>query len=97
MKSPESRESLGDSFRQSRRELWFMLATWIVFAAWVTTVGALTSFERPDAGSNAVPTLLGMPRWVVLTVALPWMVANLVIVYFATCFMKDTPLVDSAE
>ena len=97
MAIPDPTESLGDSFRQSRRELWFMLITWIVFAIVVTTIGGLTAFERPAAGEEPVALLLGMPRWVVLTVFLPWIVANAIILYFATRFMKDTPLLDPAE
>jgi len=97
MAHPDPTESLGDSFRQSRRELWFMLTTWIVFAAVVTTVGALTAFERPAAGEESVALLLGLPRWVVLTVLLPWIAGNAVIFYFATWFMKDTALIDPVE
>jgi len=97
MANPDTTESLGDSFRQSRRELWFMLIAWIVFAVVVTTVGAFTAFARPAAGEESVALLLGMPRWVVLTVLLPWIAGNGVIFYFATWFMKDTALIDSAE
>ncbi len=82
-------ETLGDSFRQSRRELFFILGTWLVFFVWITGSGALTAFER---GEGEVATLLGMPRWVALSVALPWLAANGVIFFFALRFMKDTDL-----
>jgi len=82
-------ETLGDSFRQSRRELFFILGTWVVFATWISVSGALTAFELP---SGEVKTLLGMPRWVFISVALPWVAANGVIFYFALSFMKDTDL-----
>jgi hypothetical protein len=90
MKTEAEQEALGESFRQSRRELWFILVTWLVFASWVTVGCGLTAFEVGEEGQVAV--LWGMPRWVVGSVLLPWLVANGVIFYFAAVFMKDTDL-----
>lgn len=89
MPAPLPNETLGDSFRQSRRELFFILGTWVFFFFWIMATGWLTAFE-PIEGEVAM--LLGMPRWVVLTVALPWLAANAVIFFFALRFMKDTDL-----
>lgn len=90
-KPPESpdKESLDSSYRQSLRELRFILAAWVGFALWIVGVGALTAFHAPG---EEVPLLLGMPRWVVLSVILPWLAAFGLIYWFALKFMKDTNL-----
>jgi len=88
-------DELGESFRQSRRELTFQLGTWTIFAAWVVGYGSNTAFE---AESETVVTTLGMPSWIVWGIAVPWIVAFAITVFFAGWFMKDTALVDdSAE
>ncbi|MCB1063259.1 MAG: DUF997 family protein [Verrucomicrobiae bacterium] len=94
---PSVGESLGDSFRQARREMWVMVAAWIVFFTWVTVACARSAYVIPEGGMSEIPTILGMPSWVVLGIGLPWVVANLFIAWFALGFMKDTPLPDNAE
>ncbi len=79
---------LGASFRQSRREMWVILAAWTAFLLWSgITCAALT----PEPG-DPVPTLLGVPRWAALGVMLPWICAIGFIFWFAGCFMQDTDL-----
>lgn len=82
-------EDLNQSFRQSRREFWFLIGTWVAFAGWTMMVNVTQS--RFD-GEGSVATLLGMPRWVVLGIALPWVVATGLTCWFALRFMKDTSL-----
>ena len=86
-------DELGESFRQSRRELTFQLITWTVFASWVVGYCANTAFE---AESETVVTTLGMPSWIVWGIAVPWLVAFAVTVVFAGWFMQDTALVDDS-
>ncbi len=87
-------DQLGESYRQARRELKFQLITWTVFAAWVVGFGAVAAY---NAESETVEMTLGMPRWVVWGIAVPWVVAFLITVYFAGWFMQDTELVDDSE
>ena len=94
----ESADALGQSFRQSRLEMWFMLGAWVIFFAVVTwTCGAL-AFQPVVSEAGLIPeaTLWGMPRWVVIGIAIPWLAANAFIIWFALGFMKDTPLADEA-
>ena len=84
-------ESLYQSYRQSLRELWCIVAVCVIFITWTTLIGALTAFTLPEPDS-AIPTVLGMPRWVFFTVLFPWIGGNVVIVWFACRFMKDTSL-----
>jgi len=87
-------DQLGESFRQARRELRFQLTTWALFALWVVGFCGVNAF---DAETSDVETILGMPSWVVLGIAVPWFVAFLVTVYFSGWFMQDTDLVDDSE
>ena len=87
----ESDQSLGQSYRQSVRELICVAVIWIVFAILTAVFGAATAFELPSDGEK-VPTILGMPRWVCFTVLFPWIACNVAILWFALRFMKDTPL-----
>ena len=89
MEESNTDETLEESFRQSRREFWFLIGTWIVFALWTMLVNTRLAGNE---GKESVETLLGMPKWVVLGVALPWVSALGVTIWFAFRFMKDTPL-----
>jgi hypothetical protein len=73
-----------------------MLAAWVVFFTWITVSSNLTAWERPAPGDDPA-MLFGLPRWVALSVVLPWLAANVVIVYFALFFMKDTDLEAGAD
>ncbi len=84
-------DQLAESFRQAQRELRFQLTTWAVFAAWVTGWCGANAF---DARSADVTTTLGMPDWVLWGIAVPWVIAFAVTVWFATRVMQDTELVD---
>jgi len=90
--SQEVHETLAASFRQARKEFWFMIATWATFAAWTLTYNGLrASAEGP------VEIVWGMPSWVVFGVALPWAVATGLTIWFSLAFMKDTPLEEITE
>ncbi|NNE91020.1 MAG: DUF997 family protein [Verrucomicrobiales bacterium] len=90
MAEPEKPETLAESFAQARRELWFMLGTWVVFAAWVTI--ACSTMGRAPAEGETISTILGMPRWVFYGVGLPWALATATAVFFGAKVMKDTDL-----
>ena len=76
-------------FLQSRRELigiliiWFLLAVWVVGGAWYS------AYTTP---SDELSLVWGIPSWVFWSVGVPWMVANLLIIWFCTRFMKDQSL-----
>jgi len=90
----EKEGELATSFRQSRKEFRFMLATWTCFAVW--TAGYNGLFAKGDPG-EPIRLVLGMPSWVFWGIALPWAVALSVTIWFAMFYMKDTDLgVDSA-
>jgi len=86
-------EELGASFRQSRRELWFMVTTWSVFAVWTVGYNATHAFGAGEGAS----IVWGLPRWVAFGVAIPWAIALALTIAFALFFMKDTDLGEVEE
>jgi hypothetical protein len=83
--------ALGESYRQSLSEFWWIVGGWAAFAVWNAASGYCFAFTTPPS-DETIATVMGMPRWVFLTVFLPWVVGTLFILWFATRFMKDTQL-----
>lgn len=65
-----------------------MVGTWIAFGAWTGIYNGLFAAKSGEE----MDLLFGMPRWVFIGVAAPWGIALAVTIWFALCFMKDTPL-----
>jgi hypothetical protein len=85
----ERNRQLGESFRQSRREMFVILVAWLVFAAWtglVCGIGSRLDLEEP------MRMTMGMPSWVFFGVVVPWLAACLFTFWLAGRFMKDTEL-----
>ena len=66
-----------------------ILGVWVVFLLWTGLVCATTSGPTPG---EPVAVLFGLPRWVVLGVGLPWILASGVTAWFSLGFMKETEL-----
>ena len=69
-----------------RESLW-IVGTWCVFAVWM--LGA--SYWLPPTTSDPSTILLGMPKWIVLGVFVPWSVATLFTIWFSLGMMTDDP------
>ncbi len=82
--------------RSSRREMKVVIAFALVFAIWSVGYCALNAYDKPAEG-EPISLGMGMPSWVFWGVILPWGVAALFTVWFATGFMKDHVLDDHAE
>jgi len=70
------------SFLRARHEAILILIAWAVFLIWTVGYSAL-------AGYTDSSLLLGMPRWVVLGILLPWVAATLFSVWFSLYYMTD--------
>ncbi len=84
-------EKLDPVFLKSRRETVFALITWLVFCVWVVGLCLSRGYDIDPAN---LKTTLGMPSWIFWGVALPWLTANVVTIWFALNFMADDPLED---
>lgn len=71
-----------------------MLATWVVFLVWTLSYNKYHAF---DAEASGVDPILGVPRWVFFGILVPWVAGLVLTFWFASCFMKDTHLIDVDE
>lgn len=85
----ERNRKLGESFRQSRREMVVIVGAWLVFLIWTGLVCGVGARHAPG---EPVETVLGMPRWAFFGVVLPWGAACVFTLWFSMVFMKDTDL-----
>lgn len=82
-------------FRSSLRELRSILVIWTVFLIWVVGYCGLFGYEPTDpTEETALKTILGMPSWVFGGIFIPWIVATIVICWFALTQIEDHPLQD---
>lgn len=74
-------------FLAARRDAWKILAFFVVALAWVIPSAMWlgydgAAFGPAPQGDTATTTMLGFPTWVVWSVALPWLVADVAILWF---------------
>lgn len=77
---------MSDNATSARREAFWIIVIWAIFAVWVLGYAARHAFAD-DPGQ--VTLTLGFPSWVVWGVALPWMAATMTTVVFCLVVMKD--------
>ncbi|MCP4170295.1 MAG: hypothetical protein GY758_05915 [Fuerstiella sp.] len=77
------------SFREAR---WILLM-WVSCFVWTLTV--CLNFGYPETvDPQSFPTVLGIPAWVAWGIAFPWLIANVVTIWFCLCVMEDADLGD---
>jgi len=87
-------DKLDPVYLHSRRETVFALVTWAVFCLWVVGFCLARGYDVDPAD---LQTVMGMPSWIFWGVALPWLAANVVTIWFALKFMADDPLEEPEE
>mgnify|MGYP002819878862 CR=1 FL=1 len=86
MNGTSQNQAEANSLRQSRRELRFILLTWLGCGVWVIGYCYLKGYHlKPEE----VSTVFGFPGWVFWGVALPWLVANAVTFWFCQRVLKN--------
>ena len=81
-------------FKQAKRELFFFLAGWFFFAAWVLIYSYFNAYK--DQGQEPSITL-GMPSWEFWGIAIPWICATAVTIYISLFVIKDHPFINEEE
>lgn len=76
-----------DSSTSARREAFWIVGIWLVFATWVIGYAAWGAY--PEDPSSMTLTL-GFPTWVVWGIAVPWVMASCVTIVFCLVGMEDT-------
>ncbi|MDP7050989.1 MAG: DUF997 family protein [Verrucomicrobiota bacterium] len=92
MPDPDQRPDTGASYRQSKREMFWMLGTWAVFFIWVNGYCSLNAYSTGD--ERPLQLVLGFPSWVFYGWVLPLMAANAFTFWFCLRYMKDEPMED---
>ena len=85
----------GASYRQSRREMYWMIGTWIIFFAWVIGYSSVTGYSSAEKAE--VEMVYGIPRWVFFGWVVPLLVANGFTVWFCLYKMQDEPMEEMPE
>ena len=91
---PKTDDPYDPVFLHARREAVVILCVWLACLVW--SLGWYAGHGL-SASPDDVATWLGMPRWVVLSIFLPWMVANLLATWFCFGFMVDDDLGEASD
>ena len=95
MADSNQRADTGTSFRQCLLELKWMVATWLVFFAWVIGYSSVAGYAAAEQAE--VQMVWGIPRWVFFGWVIPLIVANAFTVWFCLCKMQDEPMEELPE
>ena len=87
---PSTRPDTGASYRQSKRELFVMIAAWAVTGLWVLGYNSQAAYAAE--AETPIRMLFGLPRWTVIGWLLPLLVANAFTIWFCLRFMRDEPM-----
>ena len=79
MSASDNESGLAPSFLQARRELFVILAGFTIFLIWVLLTCWILGYEAEE---GKIDTILGLPDWVFLGVALPWLGASVFTFWF---------------
>lgn len=78
-------------FVDSRHEAGWILLMWACCFAW--TMMVCLNYGYPDSIDPATfPTVFGIPAWVAWGIGFPWLVADVVTIWFCLFRMKDADL-----
>ena len=78
-------------FFSSLREARWILAMWVGCFVWTLTA-SLTMGYPDTVDPETFPTVLGIPAWVAWGIGLPWLIANVVTIWFCLTQMDDAEL-----
>ncbi|MDB4711748.1 YhdT family protein [Verrucomicrobiales bacterium] len=81
-------------FKQTKKELFFFLAGWVFFAAWVLIYSYFNAYKDQ---SQEPSITLGMPSWVFWGIAIPWICATAFTIYISLFVIKDHPFINEEE
>ena len=78
-------------FVNSRREAILITATWICAMVWAVPYCYINGYPS-KFDPQTFKTVWGVPAWVFWGIAVPWMIANVLTVFFCLFVMKDDDL-----
>lgn len=81
-------------FVDSLNEAGWILLMWLSCFVWTLTVCLTFGYQR-DVQPSTFETVLGIPAWVAWGIGLPWLLADIVTIWFCLFRMKDGDLGES--
>ena len=85
------------TFLHARREAIVIVALFAVFCIWSISVCYGFGYLNTDEHRPDIATTFGMPSWVFWGICLPWIVVDVVAVWFCFFFMQDDDLGEDHE
>lgn len=84
------RRSYSDQvFANSVRELRFVIVSWTVFCVWVVGYCGVFAYQ---VDAEELDLVFGFPSWVFWGIAVPWVAATGLTIFFALKVMREDPL-----
>ena len=83
-------------FIHSRREAVVIVLTWVVALLWTVPYCCLNGYLG-TASTDPSTFIIGMPAWVFWGIAVPWLVADVVAIWFCFAYFVDDDLGAAAE
>lgn len=98
---PESKPAVqpeyDPTYLNSLREAYVIIALFAIFCFWSIFVCYNYGYLSPGEQRSEVPTVMGIPSWAFWGIALPWIVVDVVAVWFCFFFMKTDDLGEAHE
>ena len=83
-------------FLHSRREAIVIFCVWLAGLLWAVPYCYVNGYAGNIDPEN-VSTLWGIPSWLFWGIAVPWLVADVVTIWFCFCYMQDDDLGEARE
>lgn len=91
-----SRPEYDPVFLHSRREAIVIFFVWLAGLLWAVPFCYFNGFLG-NVEPGEITTTLGMPTWLFWGIFVPWIVADVVTMWFCFCYMKDDDLGEAHE
>ncbi|MCA9156369.1 MAG: hypothetical protein R3C99_20220 [Pirellulaceae bacterium] len=96
-RSGESMPPYDPVYLHSLRELFVIVILFTIFLIWSITTCYIVGYAEPGTEPASTPLWLGMPAWAFFGVFLPWVVVDVVAVWFCFFFMQNDDLGEAHE
>lgn len=78
-------------YLHARKEAVLILAVWFLALLWTLPMSYFNGFES-QVDIEQVSFIFGMPKWVFWGIGLPWMMANLITIWFCFFYFSEDDL-----
>ena len=94
---PDGPRDYDPVYLHARREAVVIILLFATFCIWSLAVSWTQGYKSGGLDGESIKTILGMPTWAFWGVFVPWLVVDVVAVWFCFCFMKNDDLGEAHE